>query len=250
MNEHISMPSVYMAGDSTMADYPVSSFPQTGWGQVLKNFAMRGVKVCNYAKGGRSSKSFREEKLWDSILSQLLPGDFTIIQFGHNDGHTGPENLYRFTDPETSFPEYLKMYLFDTRKKGGVPILVTPTPSCLFHDGKAVNKERLSRYTDAVRKTAEETDTVLIDMNAGLLEKLTLTGEEKASRFYMNLYPGEFINFPEGKNDNVHFSYAGAELAAVEFIELLKKQDLPAADFFSCNGLPGNECRKEKNRDR
>lgn len=245
MKERIIMPSVYMAGDSTMADYPVSSYPQTGWGQILKSFAMPEVKVCNCARGGRSSKSFREEKLWDLILDRLLPGDFIIIQFGHNDGHTGPENQYRFTDPETSFPEYLKIYLSDAGKKGAVPILVTPTPSCLFHEGKAVNKKRLSRYAAAVRKTAAATGTALIDMNAGLLEKLTLLGEEKASRLYMNLPPGEFLNFPDGKNDNVHFSYAGAELAAVEFIELLKKQNLPAADLFSHGGFPAKERQAE-----
>ena len=102
---------IYMAGDSTMADYPPEHAPQTGWGQALKLYAKDGVKVHNLARGGRSSKSFRNEGRWATLLNQVSPGDFVFIQFAHNDAHQGEKNAYRHSDPETEYPENLRLWL-------------------------------------------------------------------------------------------------------------------------------------------
>ena len=83
---------VYMAGDSTMYTYGKIFFPKSGWGQMMPEVVKPGVKVHNYALGGRSSKSFRGEGHWDKIMQNLKKGDFVIIQFGHNDGAGGSVN--------------------------------------------------------------------------------------------------------------------------------------------------------------
>ena len=76
---------LFLAGDSTMCDYdPAVRAPQMGWGTALASLVKPGVKVSNLAVGGKSSKSFLTEKRWDRILSSAKPGDFVIIQFGHN----------------------------------------------------------------------------------------------------------------------------------------------------------------------
>src|SRR5690606_23904007 len=80
-------PTLHMIGDSTMADKPgeVTENPERGWGQKMHLFFKPEFKVVNYAKNGRSSKSFISEGLWDEAVSQFKKGDFLIIQFGHND---------------------------------------------------------------------------------------------------------------------------------------------------------------------
>ena len=119
--------NVYMAGDSTMARYPASYQYQKGWGQVLQEYAVDGVKVFNMAVGGRSSKSFRSEGRWAKICDALQPGDFVFIQFGHNDGQPGEKNLYRFADPEKSYPENLRQFIREVRAKKPLRYCVHPS---------------------------------------------------------------------------------------------------------------------------
>ena len=80
-----SAQTIFIAGDSTAATYSAKQTPMTGWGQVLQEFTKPGIKVQNRATCGRSTKSFRDEKRWERILRDLKPGDFVMIQFGHND---------------------------------------------------------------------------------------------------------------------------------------------------------------------
>src|SRR4051812_3867320 len=76
---------IFMIGDSTMADKPLEDNPERGWGQLFPVFFQKDVVVKNYAVNGRSTKSFIDEHRWDSVLIQLKPGDWLMIQFGHND---------------------------------------------------------------------------------------------------------------------------------------------------------------------
>ncbi len=223
---------IYLAGDSTMANYSAKSAPQTGWGQMLKDFCREDVNVYNYAKGGRSSKSFRSEKIWDALMKKVQPGDFVLIQFGHNDAHTGEKNLYRFADPENAFPVYLKKYIEDVRKKGAVPVLLTPTSLCKFQNGAAWNPRKLPQYVEAVKRAAAEEHVDLIDINAWGIKALTELGEARALKLYMNLSPGEFPNYPKGKKDTTHFQLAGACFFANGVVEIAKKRNLKLASLF------------------
>lgn len=100
--------TIYLAGDSTMAEKLPEKRPETGWGEHLHQFFNVGsVSIENHAKNGRSTRTFIEEKLWQAITDRLKPGDYVFIQFGHNDQpkdkqdrHTSPEeyrmNLVKF----------------------------------------------------------------------------------------------------------------------------------------------------------
>lgn len=223
---------IYLAGDSTMMNYSVKSVPQAGWGQVLNDFCKEGVNVYNYAKGGRSSKSFRTEKIWDALMEKVQPGDFVLIQFGHNDAHTGEKNLYRFADPENAFPVYLKNYIKDVRKKDAVPVLLTPTSLCKFRNGVVWNSRKLTKYVEAVKKVAAEENVDLIDINAWGIKALTELGEEKSLKLYMNLSPGEFPTYPKGRKDTTHFQLSGARFFAAGVVEIAKKQNLKLVSLF------------------
>src|ERR1051326_2388426 len=79
-----SLPTLYLIGDSTV-NTPTKG--QQGWGTPLPAFFDQSkITVVNRARGGRSSRTFYTEGLWDQVRDSLKPGDFVLMQFGHNDG--------------------------------------------------------------------------------------------------------------------------------------------------------------------
>ncbi len=119
-SEAQDVPKVYMIGDSTMANKPLTPpQPERGWGQLLPVYWKHPDAIHNHAKNGRSSKSFRTEGLWSPILEKLEQGDWVVIQFGHNDEKK--ESPERFTDPKSTFREELRRYIDETRQKGANP---------------------------------------------------------------------------------------------------------------------------------
>src|SRR5215510_2517277 len=79
-----SLPTLFIIGDSTVKN---SSQGLLGWGDPIADlFDQTKIKVVNRARGGRSSRTFQTEGLWDEVLKELKPGDFVLMQFGHNDG--------------------------------------------------------------------------------------------------------------------------------------------------------------------
>src|SRR2546426_6198413 len=90
--------TIYLAGDSTMAEKLPEKRPETGWGEALhKFFQANKVRIENHAKNGRSTRTFIEEKLWPGIVEKLKEGDYVFIQFGHNDQ---PKEKASYTPPE------------------------------------------------------------------------------------------------------------------------------------------------------
>ncbi|MBE6356781.1 MAG: rhamnogalacturonan acetylesterase [Lentisphaerae bacterium] len=224
---------IYLAGDSTMADYPAEHAPQTGWGQALKRYTKDGVKVHNFARGGRSSKSFRAEGRWTMLLNQVSPGDYVFIQFGHNDAHQGAKNAYRHSDPETEYPENLRQYIRDVRAKKATPIICTPIVFMSYRNGEITQSEYFAKYSAAARKVAAEEKADLIDLNQWSQEELTRLGGEKAKTYYMWLKPGQYKNFPKGREDSCHLQEAGAHFYVQGMLKLAKAQNLAVAKCFN-----------------
>ena len=224
---------IYLAGDSTMADYPAAHAPQTGWGQVLKLYAKPGVKVHNFARGGRSSKSFRNEGRWATLLNQVAPGDYVFIQFAHNDAHSGEKNAYRHSDPETEYPENLRRYIRDVKAKKANPVICTPIVWMSFRNGKINQSEYFAKYSKSARKVAAEEKAALIDLNEWSKNELTRVGGEVAKGYYMWLKPGQYPNFPKGREDSCHLQEAGAHFYAKGMISLAKAQKLDVAGLFN-----------------
>ncbi len=76
---------IFMAGDSTMSIKVQTAYPETGWGMPFVHFWNDEVQVINRAKNGRSTKTFRAEGIWATMLDEMQEGDYVFIQFGHND---------------------------------------------------------------------------------------------------------------------------------------------------------------------
>ncbi len=216
---------IFLAGDSTMTSYPESKYPLTGWGVKLPELCKKGVRVYNFARNGASSQSFRDS-FWRELISRVKPGDYVLIQFGHNDG------FKKDTDPETTFQENLHFFIREVRGKNAVPVLLTQTAICRFRDGKAFNKDVELPFIYATRKVAAEANVELIDHNEWALKKISALGRERAAKMYMNLEKGEYPAYPAGRVDNAHFRESGALFFAEGVVEIAKSQNLSVAKLF------------------
>ncbi|TFH00641.1 MAG: rhamnogalacturonan acetylesterase, partial [Calditrichales bacterium] len=140
---------LYMIGDSTMANKPLLENPERGWGQVFPEFFKDNVKIHNHARNGRSTKSFLDQGLWQAVLDSLKPGDYVMIQFGHNDQKISDST--RYTAPRTGYRTNLIRYVTESREKGASPILLTPVMRRRFDkDGKFYDAH--GEYPDVVRE--------------------------------------------------------------------------------------------------
>jgi lysophospholipase L1-like esterase len=199
--------TVYVAGDSTAATYATADVPRAGWGQALPAFLRPGFEVSNAALSGASSKSFADLGRLDLILAAIRRDDHLLVSFGHNDEKA--EDPARYTEPWTTFQDYLRLYLDGARAKGAHPVLVTPVERRRFTaDGIAY--ESHGDYPAAMRALAAETRTPLIDLTALSFALWGSLGPEATKDYFLWLDPGESVNYPAGVADNTHFQAHGA----------------------------------------
>jgi lysophospholipase L1-like esterase len=202
--------TVYLIGDSTMANKLPKAYPETGWGMPFVYFFDSTVVVDNRAKNGRSTRTFISENLWQPVVDNLQEGDYVFIQFGHND--EVKEKVDRFTSPE-DFKKNLTRFVTETKNKKGNPVLLTPVARRKF-DKEGKVQETHAEYSPLVREVAKETNTPLIDLDEKSKTLYQQFGEENSKLLFLQLQPGEHPNYPEGKNDNTHFSELGARKIA------------------------------------
>lgn len=221
-------PSIWIMGDSTTALYSGKILPRAGWGVGLAQCVKDGVKVENYGRGGRSTKSYIAEKHYDLVKKRAQKGDFVFIQFGHNDGKKDREDLSAPADG--LYQDNLKRFVTELRELGLHPILVTPVSRCSFRDGKLYNS--LSAYPEAARQVAAATGTPCVDLNAISMAQFSKMGETEARKLFMVLAKGEHPNYPDGSNDTTHFNQEGALAVARWVVEDCRRQQLPVAALF------------------
>ena len=208
----------FLVGDSTMADKPyVGSNPEKGWGQVFPLYFKEGIRFENHAVNGRSTKSFRAEGRWDVVMDRIKPGDYVIVEFGHNDQKINAEDRYAFAD--STYRDNLVRYVEEVREKGGKPVLATPISRRSFDENGVL--------TDTHgREVATEMHVPLFDLHAKTIGMIEQFGLEKSKELFLHYRPGNYSQFPEGREDNTHLSPTGAfkvcDLAVVEL-----KRELP-----------------------
>ncbi|WP_312786619.1 GDSL-type esterase/lipase family protein [Stenotrophomonas indicatrix] len=201
---HAAPVRLFIAGDSTAAEYGPERAPQAGWGQALHSYLDSArFEVRNHAKGGRSTRSFIDEGRLDAIGRELRRGDVLLIQFGHNDAKF--EDRTRYTDPDSDYPRMLMRYVQVARDQGATPVLVTPVARLLYDFGSLLDTH--ARYTLAMQQLAIREHVALIDLNDRSMRWIRALGEQGARPY--------FLFVPEQhKADGTHFSVAGANAVA------------------------------------
>ena len=205
--------TIHLTGDSTMADKDIKggTNPERGWGMMFPNFLDEGVDVVNYAKNGRSTKSFIDEGLWDKVLGNLKEGDYVFIQFGHNDSKQS--DSVRYAAPWGAYKANLEKFVLQTREKGGKPVLLTPVARRWFKEG-GLDRNCHGDYPIVMKKVAEELNVPLLDMTSVTLDWLEGLGDEGSRPYYM---------ISTGKSDNTHTVARGArKLAEMTCAEIRK----------------------------
>lgn len=200
---------IFLAGDSTISIKEKRYYPETGWGMPFVYFWDSTVTVVNKAKNGRSTSSFRNEGLWKQIMDEANEGDYVFIQFGHND-EVPTKKTYT---TETEFRNNLRAYITETRAKKATPILLTPVARRKFDStGKIEGTHEV--YSQIVRDVAAKEKVALIDLDRKSQALLQSFGVENSKLLFLQLKKGEHPNYPDGKEDNTHFSEMGARLIA------------------------------------
>ncbi|MBE5948491.1 MAG: rhamnogalacturonan acetylesterase [Lachnospiraceae bacterium] len=221
--------TVYTIGDSLVQTYSERYAPQTGWGQTMELYFNDNVKFVNRALGGRSTGNFLRQGRLNQVLCEVVPGDYVLIEFGHNDADSSKVDRYVSTP---NFKENLKLYIQAIRDRGATPILVT---LCNRNQYVAATDEFRVSYPDyvkAMKAAAEESETLLIDLNAitverfhGLIKELgkNITNEIIYNHAIAGAYEGDYA---KGVADNTHLQYYGAKLVAGYVAEELQKLNL------------------------
>lgn len=216
--------TVYLAGDSTMAQKTPDKRPETGWGEMLAQYFDVGkVKIDNRALNGRSTKSFVAEGRWQAIVDNLKKGDYVFIEFGHNDEKIDKPEIY--AAPNTDYRNNLIKFVSEVRAKNAFPVLLTPVMRRKF-DINGIFRDTHGEYPDAVRKVAQELKVPLIDMHRKSEAVLKNYGAEKSRALFLQLKAGENANYPNGVEDNTHFNPTGAEAMAKLAVEAIREQKI------------------------
>ena len=235
------LPTLWIVGDSTVRNgHGDGRNGQWGWGEPLVHyFDPHKINVVNRAIGGRSSRTYITEGHWQTTLDMMKPGDFMLIQFGHND--SGPlddaarargtlpgagddsreiENpILKRHETVHTYGWYMKQYVEQAKAKGVTVFVCTLIPRKIWQDGRVV-KSGADSYGGWARQIAAEEHVPVIDLN------------EIIGREYDAL--GETAVEPLFADPHTHTSLAGAQLnarAVVTGLKLLHPD--PLARYFS-----------------
>ena len=227
--------TVFMIGDSTMANKDTTGGKQErGWGMMLQQYFKSGVVVDNHAVNGRSSKSFIDEGRWQTVLDKIKPGDYVIIQFGHNDEKPA---LDRHTDPGSTFDANLSRFVLEAREKGAYPILCDAVVRRNFYcqvdssvddeslrntvyEDEKVNSDTLidthGDYLLSPRNVASQLNVPFIRANQITHDLEQRLGIEGSRKLHMWFKPGEHPSVPNGRKDNTHYNIYGGTVVAAD----------------------------------
>ena len=234
----VRTPVLYLLGDSVCAHYDAYSFWQQGWGNHIMPLFNDDINVLNYAIGGRSTKTFRDNDNWTNILAGIKYGDYVMINFGLND--IGSVESGKGTTIE-DYEMYLNLYCDEIEAKGATPILISPMPEC------NTSHNALIARSGVMEKVANERGITFLPLNDTLNYQWILdengnysTEMAKATFDYYFLSEAAFTRLEEeyGKEipqehwdyiattpDRTHINIDGAQHVAQTIADLLAESD-------------------------
>lgn len=199
---HAQVPTLFLLGDSTVCDQPQE--PWNSWGQMLPRFFKSGIAVANHAQSGESIKSSLGAKRIDKVFAEMKPGDWLLVQYGHNDMKD------KATNALATYKANLKMIVARTREKGATPVLVTS-----MERKSGVERNTLAGYPDTMRQVAREDKVALIDLHAMSQILYRALGSELGKAF---------------QDGTHHNNYGSYELARCVVLGI-RKCNLPLAKY-------------------
>ncbi len=214
------IPTLFLLGDSTVTDQPREPF--NSWGQMLTRFFQPGLAVANHAESGESLRSSLGARRLDKVLSVMKPGDYLFIQYAHNDEKERGEGVGAFT----TFKTDLKRFVAEARKRGGIPVLITPMHRRTFDaQGKITNSH--GDYPEAVRQAAQEEHVPLIDLHAMSKLFYEAMGKEQSGVAFKNGDATHHSNY--GSYELAQCIVAGIRANKLGLVKYLVK-DVPPFD--------------------
>jgi lysophospholipase L1-like esterase len=196
--EPARVPTLFLVGDSMVTDHPAE--PTASWGQMLPAMLDDTLAVANHAESGATLKSFLADLRLDKVLSLMKPGDYLLIQFGHNDQKANWPQTY--VEADTTYRAYLAAYVAEARRRGATPVLVT-SPERRNFDAAGHIQPSLGAYPAAMRALAHDLNLPLIDLNRASITLYEALGPQRAPAM-----------FNDGGRDKTHYDNWGAWMAA------------------------------------
>jgi rhamnogalacturonan acetylesterase len=228
-----ALPTLWLIGDSTVRNgQDTGNNGQWGWGNPIAHyFDKTKITVRNKALGGTSSRTFQVAKLWGKVMESLKPGDFVVMQFGHNDGGNpadpararaslsgNGENTVEIDNPITkkkelvhSFGWYLRQYVAEAKGKGAAEVVICSLIPRNRWSGDKINRDKTFAVWAA--DAATQSKARFVDLNKIVCDKYDNLGQKKVTD---ELFPVK---------ETVHPDWAGAVLNAECVIEGLKALD-------------------------
>ena len=236
-----NVPTIFLCGNSTVVDQ--DNEPWASWGQMVPRFFTDSICFANYAESGESANTFIGAGRLKKALTQMKPGDYIFMEFGHNDQKQKGPGKGAFY----SFMTSLKTFVDEARARGAQPVLVTPTQRRRFDENGKIENTHLD-FPDAVRWLAEKENIPLIDLHAMTRVLYEAMGVEESKHAFVhypaNTYPGQ----DRPLADNTHFNPYGAYQIAKCVIEGMKKAGLPVVKFLRAD-YQGYNPSQPDNRD-
>lgn len=200
--------TVFLCGNSTVVDQ--EDEPWASWGQMITRWFTPQVAIANYAESGLSCTTFLAQLRLDKILTQLKPGDYVIVEFGHNDEKekkAGDGAWY-------SYSRNLKIFADRVREAGGNIIFCTPTARRFFNDDHKTIKNTHGDYPEAMKTVARRENVPVIDLTAMSTAFYEALGEEGSKRSLVHYPANTFPGQDKPLADNTHFNpYGACEIA-------------------------------------
>lgn len=218
--------TIYLTGDSTVVDAQYE--PWASWGQMLPYFFVPNeVVIGNYAESGETLKAFEDRRRIDKIWTQIKPGDYLLIQFGHND--------QKYENSEKSgYRKRLKEWIHKAKQLGVIPILVTSMNRRVFDENNTIINT-LDDFPDAMREIAKEEKVDVIDLNALSKTLFEAMGPEMAKKAFVHYPANSYPNQPTALADDTHFNAYGAYELAKCVVKSIVDQNLSLKKYISNN---------------
>lgn len=218
--------TIFITGDSTVVD--AQSEPWASWGQMLPYFFdPKKVVIANYAESGETLKAFEDRHRIDKIWNKIKPGDYLMIQFGHNDQKAG-------NSEKSGYRKRLKNWINKAKELGAIPVLITSMNRRVFDENnKIVNT--LDDYPAAMREIAKEENVALIDLNTMSKTLFEAMGPELSKKAFVYYPANSFPNQTKVLADDTHFNPYGAYELAQCVVKSIVEQKLDLSRYISKN---------------